>query len=351
MTETPEKKAGDHKVKSKGRETTVALVVIGVAVISVLMVIGISAGWLTASPRENSGESSPVPMNEPPEIVDLFASTDKIVPLSVVLITCEAFDPDYDELTYTWTCSDGEITGDGPEVEWVAPQSEGLHRLFVTVDDGRGGTVEASLALRVRENRPPEIPVMKSQVDEDIGWVVPGAAVYVWCEAEDPDGDDLTYQWSATEGDVFGQGPAVIWLAPDELGTHWITVMVADPYGEESTRAIPVTVSAAKPPEIDGFTVRGIDTGDMLKRDGDSSWIIFHQRSCAIKVLIDDEDRQYSYEWSAEAGTITADGPDAVWQAPYPSGWVTVAVEITDTRGNKAADAIRFAVTKCPSCF
>jgi len=349
VTETPDKKTGDQKPKPKGREATVALVVTVLAVIIVLLIIGTNAGWLTASPRVSNGESPVVTPNEPPEIVAIIASTDKIVPLAVVSITCEAFDPDDDELTYTWTCSDGEITGDGPQVEWVAPRSEGLPRIFVTVDDGRGGTAEESLALRVRENRPPEIPVMQSRVDEGVGWVVPGAAVYVWCEAEDPDGDDLTYQWSATEGDIFGQGSAVIWLAPDELGMQWITVRVSDPYGEEVTRAIPVTVSAAKPPEIDGFTVRADHS--LLKRDSDSVWLIFHQRSCTIKVLVEDESQQYTYEWSAEAGTITANGPEAVWQAPYTREWVTVAVEISDTHGNSTADAIRFWVTQCPSCF
>ncbi len=350
MSTEPQKKPEEQQHASKGPEKKIAVAVGVVAVAVIVVVAGINAGWLTASPRENEGASPPpLPANEPPEIISVSASTDRIGPLTVVSITCDAVDPDGDELMYTWSSSDGDMKGEGPEVKWVAPDSEGLHRIFVKVEDGRGGTAEESLALRVRENRPPEILTMQSQVDEEIGWVVPGAAVYIWCEAEDPDGDELTYRWSANEGEIFGQGSAVIWLAPEELATHWVVVTVDDSHGGEAKRAIPITVSEAKPPVIHGFNVKAIRHNQLSPR-GVDQWLVFMGRSCAIEALVDDDDLGYTYKWSADGGTITSDGPNAEWQAPAGKAKVTILLQVSDAHGNSSSASVYIEVTTCPLC-
>jgi hypothetical protein len=42
-------------------------------------------------------------------------------------------------LNYNWTASDGDITGVGATVTWVAPDREGAFTITVTVGDGKGG--------------------------------------------------------------------------------------------------------------------------------------------------------------------------------------------------------------------
>lgn len=351
LSEVPEEKEPEHPQKAtKVSHKKTRVVVAIVAVAAIFVALGLNRGWLTL-PSGNVGQSPQE--NEPntsPQILSLTAATDRIEPLALTAISCEAADPDGDELAYTWSASGGEIVGDGANVQWLPPDIEGLYRVFVSVDDGREGADEESLSLRVRANRPPEILVMQSEVGGDNDWVVPGASVYVRCETEDLDGDALTYVWSTTAGEIFGQGPAVVWIAPNMLGMQSVTVTVEDTYGGFAERSVPITVNAAEPPAIFGFNLTALDT-DLFRPYGDS-WRIFRERSCAIEVRVDDPEGLYTYEWSAELGAITADGPNAVWVAPVaPKGWVNIMVKVGDRHGNESSAAVRIYVETCPSCI
>lgn len=92
-------------------------------------------------------------------------------------------------------------------------------------------------------NRCPEITAMTANPDRVTG----GESVQVTVEATDPDGDALSYQWTATGGQIEGTGSQVTWVAPtcQELGApsqvFSISVTVSD--GEcPVTRAVTVEV-------------------------------------------------------------------------------------------------------------
>lgn len=54
-------------------------------------------------------------------------------------------DPDGDTLTYTWTCSFGTATGSNPSVTLPV----GSHNITLTVDDGKGGTAQDTVVVKV----------------------------------------------------------------------------------------------------------------------------------------------------------------------------------------------------------
>ena len=64
-------------------------------------------------------------------------------------ITCVAFDPDEDELTYTWTAERGSISGEGDVVTWVGPSEYGTFTITATVTDGRGGEATNEIPIIV----------------------------------------------------------------------------------------------------------------------------------------------------------------------------------------------------------
>ena len=148
--------------------------------------------------------------NTAPVILSVTPATDRIEPSDLAQVAVEAEDADGDTLTYTWVASQGDVVGEGATVEWNAPDAEGLYRLSVTADDGRGGIAEFSTSLRVKANYAPEIVSLSSDSD----WVVPGTSTFVSCVATDLDGDKITYEWSATAGEVFGQGSTSSGLPP-----------------------------------------------------------------------------------------------------------------------------------------
>ena len=66
-------------------------------------------------------------------------------------LTCQASDPDGDQLTYSWTVDSGTISGSGSSVIWTADGvcCPGLWTVTVTVNDGKGGSAVDSVVVGV----------------------------------------------------------------------------------------------------------------------------------------------------------------------------------------------------------
>jgi len=90
-------------------------------------------------------------------------------------------------------------------------------------------------------NQPPEI----SSLTANPSGVSYGGSSTVECIATDPDGDVIDYTWSASGGDISGVGDTVTWIAPDKSGNFYVTVILSDGRGGETTDKVMVTVSAA----------------------------------------------------------------------------------------------------------
>lgn len=350
MTDTSdETRQKPHGGRSNGRNKGVILTL--VAIVALLGVVAganrdrLSVHSDVGAPTPDETHVQSVTTNRPPQILNLSAATDRIQPFDLCDLVCDAIDPDDDVLTYEWSVSSGSIFGDGPEVEWGAPISEGLYRVSVVVRDGRGGTDEESISLRVKANAAPQIMSMSSDTD----WLSGGDSARFWCEAMDPDGDDFSYHWSATGGEIFGEGDAIMWLAPDETDSYWITVTVTDAYGGEARRALPISVTPVEPPSIEEMVVAPLNT-KMFKSHGDS-WTIYQGKSCSIECVVGDGDGPFTYEWSADHGTITADGSVASWESPKSTVGATIVVVVTDVNGHRSTASALIYVETCPCSF
>ena len=64
-------------------------------------------------------------------------------------IECQALDEDNDDLIYTWSCDNGEMSGTGTKVTWKAPNANVKVNVTVTVSDGRNGVATQDLVLEV----------------------------------------------------------------------------------------------------------------------------------------------------------------------------------------------------------
>lgn len=67
-------------------------------------------------------------------------------------ITCNGSDPDNDPLTYRYSTTGGQIVGSGSNVQFDSTGLQpGTYTVTCTVDDGRGGTAQASGNVEVKE--------------------------------------------------------------------------------------------------------------------------------------------------------------------------------------------------------
>lgn len=336
---------GEQKKGGRGRAALVVVVLV-FAVVGVLAVVNrdnlLVHSDVTTPPTETPATAEP---NRPPEIAGLTVASDRIEPFSMCDIQCDAIDPDGDELSYEWTVSDGDIFGTGAAIEWGSPVAEGLYRVSVTVTDGRGGSADYSVPLRVKSNA---VPVLAS-LTADADFVFAGNSIRLSCEVADADGDAVSLEWTATGGELFGEGPAVIWMAPEVDDVYWVTVVARDTYGGEATRALPISVTSGVPPAIDGLFLQGFNT-DMLRNRG-NDWLIYQGRSTTLTCAMLDTTGIYTYEWSADYGTLVPNGATATWQAPANRVGATILVVVSDERGNKSSASVLIYVETCTCSF
>lgn len=194
------------------------------------------------------GNPPPPPPNHPPTVT-VSANPTKVFAGSgdSVVLQAQASDPDNDTLNYKWSATGGGIEGSGAEVRWNSNGvKEGKQTITVAVDDGKGGTANASTDVTVEQkpNAPPTITCAANPATITVGQRSSIAA-----NASDADNDQLTYSYQASGGKVTGSGANAQFdstgVAP---GSYTITCHVSDGRGGETDATTPITVQAAAPP-------------------------------------------------------------------------------------------------------
>jgi hypothetical protein len=285
--------------------------------------------------------------NHRPAITSLKAEPERVIRSGSCQIVCNASDRDGDELSYNWSASGGVISGEGATVTWTAPYFTGSYNVTVTVTDGRGGEVMRQITITVRANSPPNITNMVA----DAVWTLPSGSVNVACDASDPDGDELSYEWTASGGDISSTGPEVIWTAPEEVGIYHVTVVVKDGHGREDTRSVILSVATGTPPIIEDLIVTAKEP-KYLKEGipGDYDYKVGRTKEYDIECIVSDTGVGVSYNWSCEAGEISGEGSIITWTAPDTSGYFAVTIIASDVADNMVSESVVFYVVSCTAC-
>jgi chitinase len=172
-------------------------------------------------------------------------------------------DPDGDSLSYAWSAPglpfDGATT---VSVAGVAPSNDALRQYAVqlTVEDGRGASDSESTTLTVKP-KSSDGPVARVTVELASGtsFQLSGTASY------DPNGDPLTYAWSAPQLPFDGStDPVVSGVIPtvDVTTDYWVQLSVSD--GEENSSTA-FYLEATPAPE---GPVKAVITGDTIVESG-----------------------------------------------------------------------------------
>ena len=167
-----------------------------------------------------------------------------------VRLRADASDPDGDAIEYDWSAGRGTFTGatDGPDALWTAPDRIGRVVIRVAVDDGRGGTAAAEVAVEV-VNRPPVFgpsPRFELAENRDGG----GTPVTLGrVGVTDPDGDDVELGLASGTGRfaIDAASGALSYIGPGEdfeagPNRYALTVTATDALGGEAQAEVVVHV-------------------------------------------------------------------------------------------------------------
>jgi len=180
-------------------------------------------------------------------------------------------------------------------------------------------------------NRPPTIIILSAEPSV----VLPYGSSNISCVATDRDGDQLSYNWSASEGTINGEGAEVTWKAPAKVGSCSITVTVSDGRGGTVTGRVVVAVRTNRPPVITN-----------LKADAD--WTL-PSGSLRVTCSAEDYDKDtLKYEWSASQGSISGAGAIVNWTAPREVGLYNITVVVKDIFGSSDTRTLPITVVRRP---
>lgn len=175
-------------------------------------------------------------------------------------------------------------------------------------------------------NKPPSITSLTPSATE----VARGESCTVNCVASDPDGDVITYAWSATEGAISGTGSTVTWMAPTTEGTYSVSVTVTD--GESDAVS-------------DSCNIQVVNTPPVIASLTPSATDLAPEASGTIGCVASDADGDtLTYAWTATDGTISGTGNSVSWEAPAAEGTYTISVSVSDGHGGTASDSVDIIV-------
>jgi opacity protein-like surface antigen len=235
----------------------------------------------------------PPPANHPPVAAcsvnpsSVYAGSNESVAVHV-----NASDPDNDVLTYAYTATGGTVEGTGPDARWNSTGlAVGTYTVNVKVDDGRGGTASCAADITVAE-KPNHPPVISCTTDRSP--ILPGERTGITATASDPDGDPLTYSYSATGGQIVGSGRKVEFDSTGlQPGSYAVKCSVSDGRGGTADATTNVDVQQPPPPPQAakvgdcGYTKLGASRFDnACKRVGDDVALRLNNEPNAKLVIV-----------------------------------------------------------------
>lgn len=195
---------------------------------------------------------------------------------------------------------------------------------------------------------PDNYPPVIDGLGADAEWVPPSDSLLVTCNASDRDGDELSYDWSASRGDITGMGPEVTWTAPGEISVCEITVVVDDGQGNSDAGSLTLFSATGTIPIIEDLIV----TAREPKYIKEYSWgyKVGKEKIYDIECVTSNTSGELVYEWLSDGGEITGEGSMITWTAPNITSDVTVMAVVFDTAGYMDNESVFFEVVSCSSC-
>jgi hypothetical protein len=158
-----------------------------------------------------------------------------------------------------------------------------------------------------------------------------GDSLQVFATATDPDGDLVTYNWFADQGEISGTGPTIAFLSKSGVGNISVSCIINDPSGLKDTASVKIEVIDNHNPEIKSLKA------DPAELDlGETSYLYCD--------AIDPDGDSIQYLWQSNTGSISGSGAAVSWQAPEQIGVQTIYCTVLDENGGQVKDSVEITV-------
>jgi outer membrane protein OmpA-like peptidoglycan-associated protein len=187
-----------------------------------------------------SSEITVLKRNQPPT-ASVEPSSFSVVQGGSQNLRCIGNDPNNDALTYSWSVNGERLAAAGPQITFGSEgRAPGAYKVVCEVSDGEeSASASSSGTVTMKPNKPPTVECLTTTLD-----VASGSSIELRARASDPDGDQLTYTWSATGGTVRGRGETATFNAAGvSAGSYTVTVTVQDSRDGKSSCTMTVNVS------------------------------------------------------------------------------------------------------------
>jgi len=256
-------------------------------------------------------------------------------------VFCIAHHADDRPLIYTWFASEGILVPSNDSALWFAPAEPGTYTVSVEVRDDAGSIAYDSVTIAAVPNEPPVVASLTAVPSQ----LLPGESATLTCDAYDPEGQAIEYEWLGPSGYIEGTGPVVTWTAPARPGPHNVVVKVTDEMGASHTRNVRITVVCPTPPQIEellvwpmlpDYTTEDVRGGYRLLRGS--------YTECELECIAVAPYGDLTYQWSATDGSISGTGPIVLFTPPHDTAEVYVTVVVRDVCGQSAEAEMLFRV-------
>ncbi|RKH52903.1 kelch-like protein [Corallococcus sp. AB050B] len=307
----------------------------------------------------------PPPFDNAAPIIDYVSvSPSTVAPGGTVTLHAVAHDPTpEDTVHFAWSATAGSISSPSESfTSWTLPTSTGLQTVRLTVTDSRGLASSALLVVNVVPegegeaelsiffNSAPEV----AAIDATPTQLVVGQPTTVLVTASDPDGDPLSYSWSAScAGTWTNASSGIATFTPSLLPTEScnncrLSVSVTDGRGGHNTGTVALCVASTAPVN---------HLAPVILRSYRSSDTASPGQTLTYEVVASDpQGSALTFSWDSSVGTtgapvrvgnhsrITWTAPACIRPGTTPSVTVTVAnaFDLTATR--------TFTVAGLPDC-
>jgi hypothetical protein len=209
-------------------------------------------------------------------------------------------------------------------------------------------TMMASVALLLGASCSITYKPVITSLQADSPWTAPLDNIRVTCDASDPGGSEVIYEWSASGGNIGGTGAIINWIAPEEVGMYDVTVVVSDNLGGEVTASIPLIASNGPPPVIEDLIVTA---EHKYLKETDTGYKVAKAYNYIIEcVASSNTSGELIYEWSCTNDDIFGEGSSINWTAPDAVCTVTVTAKVFDALGNWVRKSTVLEVVPCSTC-